>query len=328
MNTLRDEVGRTHTYLRLSVTDRCNLRCTYCMPAEGIALRPHHEILTFDEIERIVRIAAGLGVTKLRLTGGEPLVRRDLLILAGRLTAIAGIQHVGLTTNGVLLGENLHGLVRAGISSINISLDTLRRDRFRAITRRDEFDSVLSNIDLALRSAIPRIKINVVVMRGTNDDELPQFVDFARERRLMVRFIEYMPFKDNGWSAETMVPFEEMKSRIENLVELIPLPERNRHTSTKVFSIAGGTGTIGFITAMSDHFCGTCNRLRMSAKGELRSCLFLPSGVSVRDALRAGATDDVIADLLQRSLTGKPLHHFDTDVLKDFNTNSMVHVGG
>ena len=328
MNTLRDEVGRTHTYLRLSVTDRCNLRCTYCTPAEGIALRPHHEILTFDEIERIVRIAAGLGVTKLRLTGGEPLVRRDLPILAGRLTAIPGIQHVGLTTNGVLLGENLDGLVRAGISSINISLDTLRRDRFRAITRRDEFDSVLSNIDLALRSGIPRIKINVVVMRGINDDELPQFVDFVRERRLMVRFIEYMPFKDNGWNAETMVTFEEMKSRIENFVELIPLLERDRHTSTKVFSIAGGTGTIGFITAMSDHFCGTCNRLRMSAKGELRSCLFLPSGVSVRDALRAGATDDVIADLLQRSLTGKPLHHFDTDVLKDFNTNSMVHVGG
>jgi len=309
MNTLRDEVGRTHTYLRLSVTDRCNLRCTYCMPAEGIALRPHHEILTFDEIERIVRIAAGLGVTKLRLTGGEPLVRRDLLILAGRLTAIAGIQHVGLTTNGVLLGENLHGLVRAGISSINISLDTLRRDRFRAITRRDEFDSVLSNIDLALRSAIPRIKINVVVMRGTNDDELPQFVDFARERRLMVRFIEYMPFKDNGWSAETMVPFEEMKSRIENLVELIPLPERNRHTSTKVFSIAGGTGTIGFITAMSDHFCGTCNRLRLTADGRLRPCLMDAHEIDLRSTLRSGAGIEALQEILAQAIRVKPQGH-------------------
>jgi molybdenum cofactor biosynthesis protein A len=297
------------------------------MPEEEIQLKRREEILSFDDIERLVAIAAVLGINKVRITGGEPLVRKDLPLLIKRIAAIDGIEKIGMTTNGVLLDRYLPELVDARVSLLNISLDTLKRERFKSITGTDDFEIVLRNIEAGLHSGIPHIKLNVVVLAGMNDDELVDFVEYARNRALTIRFIEYMPFKSNGWDATRMVSYAEMKSRIEQRYPLTPVPDADPNASAKVFQIPGWIGKIGFITAMSSHFCDSCNRLRVTADGGVKSCLFLPESLNIRNALRTGSDEDV-STLLQRSLSGKPKEHFSIDSLRAIITNPMVQIGG
>jgi molybdenum cofactor biosynthesis protein A len=297
------------------------------MPEEGIQLKRRDEILSFDDIERLVRIAAGLGVNKVRITGGEPLVRKDLPMLIQRIASIDGIEKIGMTTNGVLLGRYLPELAAASVSSLNISLDTLKPERFRNITRTDNFEIVYRNIEAALQSGIPQIKLNVVVLAGMNSDELLDFVEYARSRPLTVRFIEYMPFKSNGWDSTKLVSYAEMKAKIEQQYTLTPILDADSNASAKLFQIPDWAGKIGFITAMSSHFCDSCNRLRVTADGGVKSCLFLPESVNIRTALRSGA-DEEVSELLHRSLSGKPKEHFSIDTLKEIITNPMVQIGG
>ena len=270
MNGLTDRFGRTHTYLRISVTDRCNLRCVYCMPAAGIITKPRDEILTFNEIERVAHLFARLGIEKIRLTGGEPLVRKNLPELVQRLARINGIRTVAMTTNGVLLKSHIKELKQAGLHSINVSLDTLRPERFERIALRSHYDDVLAGIEAALEEGFSPLKVNMVVMGGVNDDELLDFVELTKNRPINVRFIEFMPFKANQWAAGTFVPYVAMKASIDCHYELMPEPDNTRAgAAAKDFRIEGFTGSISFIPSMSDHFCDACNRLRLTADGSV-----------------------------------------------------------
>ena len=327
MLPLLDSYGRTHNYLRISVTDRCNLRCVYCMPAEGIVTRRKEEILTFDEIVRVADLFARMGVTKLRITGGEPLVRKDLAQLISRLAQIEGIRTVGMTTNGVLLHDHVGALKSAGLSSLNISLDTLRRDRFERITLRQYYDQVFTGIAAARERGFAALKLNVVVMNGVNDDEIVDFVDFIRDTPINVRFIEYMPFKNNQWNPDGFLPFAEMKKRIEAKYELQPLP-LEKHDVAKDFALAGYEGRVSFITSMSCDFCDRCNRIRLLADGSLKSCLFYASEATLRDALRTEASDTELESIIRNTVQQKPLRHPDMIQLSNNANSSMIEIGG
>jgi len=327
MNGLTDRFGRTHTYLRISVTDRCNLRCVYCMPAAGIFTKSKEEILAFDEIERVAQVFARLGVTKIRLTGGEPLVRKNLPELVQRLTRIGGIRTVGMTTNGVLLRSHIKELKLAGLASINVSLDTLRPERFEKIALRSHYDDVLAGIDAALEEGFAPLKLNMVVMGGVNDDELPAFVELTRKRPINVRFIEFMPFKANQWNSGTFVPYSTMRSNIEQQYELLP-DDTVQGAVARDFRIAGFAGSVGFITSMSDHFCDGCNRLRLTADGSIKSCLFYSAEVNLRSALRGGASNEVLEDIIRSAVILKPQQHPDMDELVELENRSMIEIGG
>lgn len=324
-----DRFGRRHVYLRLAVTDRCNLRCTYCMPPEGIPWKERDEILTYEEIERLVRILACMGICKVRLTGGEPTVRPGLPGLVARLAAIPGVETLALTTNGVTLEEQARPFREAGVSKLNVSLDTLRRDRFRKITGRDRLPEVLRGLEAALAAGFAPIKMNTVVMGGVNDDELADFVEFARHRPLNVRFIELMPFKGNGWNPGLFVPFGRMRDALSERYDLLPAgrPERTGGVA-KDFAIAGFQGNVSFVTPLSESFCARCNRLRLTADGQIKTCLFYAPELSLRDALRRGASDDELAGMVQAALLQKPEGH---PRLEDMNRDadlSMTQIGG
>ncbi|MDH3252372.1 MAG: GTP 3',8-cyclase MoaA [Ignavibacteria bacterium] len=327
MNELTDGFGRTHTYLRISVTDRCNLRCMYCMPAAGILAKPKADILTFQEIERVAELFARLGITKVRLTGGEPLVRRNLPELVRRLVRIAGIRTVAMTTNGVLLRSHIKDLRQAGLTKVNISLDTLLPERFERIAHRSHHGDVLAGIDAALEEGFAPLKINVVVIGGVNDDELPDFVELTRERPINVRFIEFMPFKANLWNAGTFVPYSKMRTSIEQRYELLP-DELLQGAVARDFRIAGFAGSVSFITSMSDHFCEGCNRLRLTADGSIKSCLFYSAGVNLRAALRGGASDEVLHDMIRSAVILKPRQHPGMDEIAKLGNHSMIEIGG
>jgi cyclic pyranopterin phosphate synthase len=324
---LVDPHGRPHTYLRLSVTDRCNLRCTYCMPPEGITWRERAEILTFEEIERLAAIFVRGGVDKIRLTGGEPTVRRELPALIARLRRLPGLRTLLMTTNGVLLAQQAAELRHAGLDGLNISLDSLRRDRFERVTLRDNLPAVLAGIDAALAAGFATVKLNVVVIQGTNDDELVDFVRFAAGRPLQVRFIEFMPFDRNGWSAGGLLPYATMRERIESVFTLEPLAA-GPHAVAKDFAIAGGVGTVGFVTSMTEHFCAGCNRLRLTADGRMRNCLFATAETDLRGPLRAGAGDAELAAHMQRCLQGKWREHPPAAELAELHNRSMIEIGG
>ncbi len=341
MNPLVDSFGRRHTYLRISVTDRCNLHCTYCQPSpldhdgaagalqQGRNLRPRVELLTFDEIEQISRIVAAAGVTKIRLTGGEPLVRKDLVSLVARLARIPGIETLGMTTNGVLLAHHARALKESGLTHLNVSLDTLRPERFSQIVQRDHYDDVIAGIHTALAVGFTPLKLNVVVMGGINDDELLDFVEFVHHRPVNVRFIEYMPFKFNRWNSASFVPFAEMKKKIEQHHELIPVTHSSDLSSVaKDFSIGGWTGTIGFITSMSEHFCSSCNRLRLTADGSLKSCLFHPAEINLRQTIRDGASNETIEGLIRSAVLLKPAEHVPVGQLVESDYGTMIDIGG
>ena len=328
-NLLVDTFGRRHSYLRISVTDRCNLRCTYCMPAEGLLWKKKNELLSFAEIERLALIFTSMGVTKIRLTGGEPMVRPDLLQLVERLGQIENLETLAMTTNATLLAPHVQALRQSGMSHLNISLDTFKSERFSQITRQDEkvFFTVMDGIEAALAENFASLKINVVVMSNTNDDEILDFVAFAFKNRVNVRFIEYMPFKDNQWTNEKVVTYKDMLALISEHYELRKL-DGDASAVGKDYAIAGGSGTVSFISSMSDSFCSTCNRLRLTADGQVKSCLFYPAETNLRDAMRQGASDRVLQGMILDSLRMKPEAHPPAEEIAANDNRAMIEIGG
>ena len=327
MNRLIDTFGRKHNYLRISVTDRCNLRCFYCMPHEGIAWKKKDQLLTFEEIIRVSRVFAQMGVDKIRLTGGEPMVRKNLEVLIEQLALIDGVKTIAMTTNATLLKPVAKHLKSIGLKALNISLDTFKEERFAAITRRDDFQNVRDGIDEALDADFESLKLNMVVMSGVNDDEIMDFVDFVRDKKMNVRFIEYMPFKDNLWNLDKVVTFQEMHDRIQQKYKLYPLAAEASAVA-KDFGIEGHTGTVSFISSMSDSFCGTCNRLRLTADGSIKSCLFYPAETSLRDELRKGITDQTLEELILQALALKPEAHPPAEEIAAADNRAMIEIGG
>jgi cyclic pyranopterin phosphate synthase len=291
-----DRFGRPLRNLRLSVTDRCNLRCSYCMPEEEYVWLPRADILSFEELARLADVFLSLGVEKLRLTGGEPLLRRDLDVLVGLLATKRGLRDLALTTNGILLAEQAPALKQAGLARLTVSLDTLRPERFRALTRRDEHARVLAGLEAARAAGFTGTKLNTVVLRGVNDDELVELLSFARERALEVRFIEYMDVGGaTGWSARTVVPRAEIRARIEaELGSSEPDPESDPNAPAERFVLADGT-RFGIIASTTAPFCSACDRARLTADGLFYTCLYAPTGTDLRSALRAGAERDELA---------------------------------
>ena len=323
---LVDSFGRRHRDLRISVTDRCNFRCTYCMPAEGMVWHGRDELLTFDEIERVARICVErFGFDSIRLTGGEPTVRARLPLLVGRLAAL-GVD-LALTTNGSTLASMAHDLHAAGLDRINISLDSLRADRFAELTRRDELLKVLAGIRAAVAAGIAPVKVNVVVVRGVNDDEVVDFARFGRDEGVTVRFIEFMPLDaDHRWSESAVVPSAEIVAAIHAVFPLEPIrrgsepAERHRYLD--------GAGEIGVIGSVTEPFCSTCDRIRLTADGQLRACLFATDETDLRALLRAGATDEALAEALSATVAGKWAGHGITQVGFTRPTRSMSEIGG
>jgi cyclic pyranopterin phosphate synthase len=307
---LADQFRRPITYLRISVTDRCNLRCVYCMPEEGLPWIPKPEILTYEEIEHVVRAAAAIGVRSIRLTGGEPLVRRDLPRLVALLDAIPGIEDIALSTNGILLEQQLPALVAAGLRRANISLDTLREDRFFAIARRRGLDRVLRGIDAAIAAGLEPIKINCVVMRGRNDDELLHMAELTRERPIFVRFIEVMPVEENlDLQRDTYVSADEMLARIRESDELVPVDGPQGNGPARYFAFPGARGAVGVISPLSHDYCERCNRVRLTADGRLRLCLFGDHHIDLRTPVRSGASLEDLVDVFRGSMLIKPERH-------------------
>ncbi len=308
---LIDGHGRLIGDLRVSVTDRCNFRCRYCMPAEGLPWLPHADVLTFEEISRIVAVLVDMGIHSVRLTGGEPLVRRDLPALCSQLSVIPGLDDLSITTNGVLLERDAAALVDAGVQRFNVSIDSLQRERFHEITRRDALDRVLMGLDvLAAQPGVGTIKLNAVAMRGFTETEVVPFARFAHDTAFEVRFIEWMPL-DAGhtWTAEDVLTGAELVAIIE--AELGPLvPEaRAAHSTARTYTFADGRGRLGFVNPVSEPFCADCDRIRLTADGRLRTCLFSLNETDLRGPLRAGATDDELAEVIRAAVWRKELKH-------------------
>jgi len=307
---LTDQFRRPITYLRISVTDRCNLRCVYCMPEEGLPWIAKREILTYEEIAEIVHAAAAIGVRSIRLTGGEPLVRLDLHKLVAMLSAIPGIEDIALSTNGMLLAQRIDALIAAGLRRVNISLDTLREDRFFAIARRHGLDRVLAGIDAALDAGLEPVKINCVVMRGRNDDEVGALAELTRDRAVFVRFIELMPVEDNlDLQREAYVSADEILERIGEIEQLVPVPGPQGNGPARYFAFPGARGAVGVISPLSHDYCERCNRVRLSADGRLRLCLFGDHHIDLRTPVRSGASHEDLIAIFQGSMLIKPERH-------------------
>ena len=323
-----DRCQRTIDYIRISVTDRCNLRCVYCMPEDGVQWVPHNAVLSYEEILRLCRVFAGLGLSKIKLTGGEPLVRRGMDRLIADIKAIPGIRCVTLTTNGVLLAQQLPGLVSAGLDGVNISLDTLNREQFRAITRRDELDRVLAGLNAALECPGLNVKINCLPM-GRNDDQLVPLVELARERPLSVRFIEVMPIglgKDLTYRSE-----DEVRAILERaLGPMEPFHGKLGNGPCHYFSLPGFAGKVGFISALSHQFCSECNRVRLTSDGFLKTCLQYELGVDLKTLMDDGRDDAFLAEAVRQAIYNKPLqHHFtDTSGQQALEHHGMSRIGG
>ncbi len=317
MTGLSDSFQRPINYLRISVTDRCNLRCIYCMPASGVDLMSHSNILSYEEIYTIVQAAARLGINKVRITGGEPLVRLGLPRLISMLGGIDPIDDISLTTNGILLGGCAAELKAAGLRRVNVSLDTLKPDRFEFITRGSGLDKVLEGIEAARRVGLNPVKINTVVMAGINDDELLDFARKTIDDGWHVRFIEFMPVNGNGH--HQLVTVADMRKRLEPLGELEPCLPSIGNGPAKYFRFPHASGTVGFITPVSEHFCFECNRLRLTADGKLRPCLMSEDEVDLKTPLRSGISLAGVESLIKETVARKPLRHHLAEgyVLKD-----------
>jgi GTP 3',8-cyclase len=302
---LVDRYGRVHDDLRISVTDRCNLRCVYCMPEEGLPFAPQNDLLSFDEIIRVAQVAHHLGVTALRITGGEPLVRKGLPSLVARLSEL-GFEDLAMTTNGTELERVAPELAAAGLRRVNVSCDSLNPERFAAIRRRGHLDVVLRAMDAAEEAGLTPLKVNVVLLRGQNDDEILDFAAFARATGRIVRFIEFMPLDAQGnWDRDQLVPGREIFERITAVWPLQPVPGPTSAAPAERFRFADGHGEIGLISSVSEPFCGTCNRLRLTADGALRNCLFSDDERTVRDLLRHGGADADIALAFRKAVWDK-----------------------
>jgi cyclic pyranopterin phosphate synthase len=323
---LKDSFGRTINYLRLSVTDRCNMRCRYCMPAEGVAKLCHEDILSYEELYRIARSAVALGIEKIRVTGGEPLVRKGIVEFLARLAGIPGLRQLVLTTNGLLLGKMADDLRAAGVQRLNISLDSLRPDVFGQITRGGDLSRVLAGIAAAERAGFP-IKLNMVVMRGINDEEIIEVASLAREKRHTIRFIEYMPaIREEGWQS-LLVPGREIMARIGEHFRLSQVIRKDLAGPAQEYRITGGAGTIGVITPITGHFCGDCNRIRVTASGIAKGCLFSGPGVDLKPHVKA--VDQTGLDAALREIvTVKPGRHQMSSRQADHAPFAMAGIGG
>ncbi|KAK5885961.1 hypothetical protein CesoFtcFv8_017046 [Champsocephalus esox] len=306
---LTDNFGRRHNYLRISLTEKCNLRCQYCMPEEGVKLTPRGQLLSTSEILTLARLFVQEGVEKIRLTGGEPLIRPDILDIIAELRKLEGLKCIAVTTNGMNLARLLPKLKDSGLDLINISLDTLVPAKFEFIVRRKGFHKVMEGIDKAIEMGYNPVKVNCVVMRGLNEDELLDFVALTEKKPLDVRFIEYMPFDGNKWNFKKMVSYQEMLDHIRQQWPNLERLETGHTETAKTFKVPGFKGQVGFITSMSDHFCGSCNRLRITADGNLKVCLFGNTEVSLRDVLRSGAPEEELLQIVGAAVGRKKKQH-------------------
>lgn len=327
---LIDSFGRIHSNLRISVTDRCNIRCFYCMPNKDVQFKPRAELLSFEEIERFVRVAAAQGVNRLRLTGGEPLLRADLPRLVSRLAQIPGIEDLAMTTNGMLLPRHAQALKDAGMQRLNISLDGLREETFRRIARRDGLQKVLDGIFAAKEIGFQKIRLNAVAIRGITDSEIMPLARFAREHNLELRFIEFMPLDaEMNWQDERVLPGREIRERIESgLGPLEPVPRKDSSQPAVDFRFADGIGRIGFISPVSEPFCEHCNRLRITAEGQVRNCLFSHEEWDARAIIRGDGTDEQLSDLLHACVAAKKVGHGMDDPAFLRPERSMFQIGG
>jgi GTP 3',8-cyclase len=326
---LKDGHGRLIGDLRVSVTDRCNFRCQYCMPAEGLPWLERSELLSFEEIERLVRLLVPLGVTSVRLTGGEPLVRRELPKLIAMLSAIDGLDDLSLTTNGYLLARMADDLVAAGLERINVSLDSLSRDRFFHMTRRDSLPQVLAGLETLERfPQLGPVKVNCVAMRGFTEDEVLPFAELARRKPYQVRFIEFMPLDaDHAWSEDRVLTGAEIRDMIDRVHPLEPV-EREPHATAKVWRFRDGTGEIGFVNPVSEPFCADCNRIRLTAEGKLRTCLFSLHETDFREPLRGGVDDEQLVELIRAAVWRKELKHHVSEPGFRQPPRTMSQIGG
>ncbi len=308
---LLDTFGRLHDNLRISITDRCNIRCFYCMPEVGVKFMPRDEILSFEEIERFARIAVSLGVTKLRITGGEPLVRKDLPVLIRRLAAIPGIHDLALTTNGVLLAEHAEALYAAGLRRLNVHVDTLDRERFLRITRRDDLPRVLEGLEVARRLGFGPIKINAVAVKNLVEPDIVPLARYGREHDIEIRYIEFMPLDSQGlWDRSKVLLTDDMIEMLSReIAPLIAIPDRDERAPALEYRFADGVGRVGFIASVSRPFCLNCNRIRLTSDGKLRYCLFAIEETDIKSLLRGGASDDEIAGAVRGTVREKWIGH-------------------
>jgi len=328
--SLLDAHNRRIDYLRISVTDRCNLSCVYCKPSNALKVLPHSEILQYEEMLRLVAVAVRLGITRIRVTGGEPLVRRGILDFISSLNSVPGIEDISLTTNGVLLEELAPGLRNAGISRLNISLDTLDPARFRSITGSDSWNRVWRGITIAEEQGFDPIKINVVPVTGVNDDEVASFARLTLERRLHIRFIEFMPIgAQDRWTSEVCTTSAQVRAAIEQeFGPLKPYAPRLSAGPSDNFQIPGGRGVIGFISPMTKHFCESCRRLRLTADGKIRPCLLSDTEIDIKSPMRGGCDDAELERLLRLSLRLKPDRHYLSAKSTDCFQRTMSRIGG
>jgi GTP 3',8-cyclase len=329
MEPLRDSWGREIKSLRVSVTDKCNFRCRYCMPAEGLEWLDRDEVLSFEEIERLVRVLAGMGVDEVRLTGGEPLVRRELPVLVGMLARTPGVRDLSLTTNGVLLDRFAEPLVEAGLRRLNVSLDSLSHVRFAEITRRDALDRVLAGLaEAELYPQLRPIKVNCVAIRGFTEEEVPALAELARRKPYVVRFIEFMPLDaDQAWKGDDVLTGGEIRALIEERWPLEELPAKPSSTARR-FRFADGAGEIGFVNPVSEPFCSTCDRIRLTADGQLRTCLFSRREWDLKTPLRDGSSDERLEELIRFAIAHKELKHKINDAGFVRANRSMSQIGG
>ncbi|XP_061649807.1 molybdenum cofactor biosynthesis protein 1 isoform X2 [Phyllopteryx taeniolatus] len=325
---LTDNFGRRHNYLRISLTEKCNLRCQYCMPEEGVTLTPRGQLLSTTEVLTLARLFVKEGVEKIRLTGGEPLIRPDVLDIIAELKKLEGLKTIAVTTNGINLARFLPLLKDAGLDLINISLDSLVPAKFEFIVRRKGFHKVMEGIDKAIEMGYNPVKVNCVVMRGLNEDELLDFVGLTEKKPLEVRFIEYMPFDGNKWNFKKMVSYQEMSDHIRQQWPDLETLQTGHSDTAKIFKVPGFKGQVGFITSMSDHFCGSCNRLRITADGNLKVCLFGNSEVSLRDVLRSGASDEELLQIIGAAVGRKKKQHAGMFTISQMKNRPMILIGG
>lgn len=331
MNELIDSHNRKINYLRISITDRCNLRCRYCMPPEGISQLGHAEILSYEEILRLANVAVKRGISKVRITGGEPLVRKGVVHLIQQLSALPGLQDISMTTNGILLGEFASSLFQAGLRRINISMDSLSPYKYREITCGGDLSRVWEGIHAAMRAGIAPIKINVVAISGWNDTEILDFARLTLQNPFQIRFIEFMPFGfSSEWKQERCIAGDEIRRRLTAFLPLEPVEkEWNGHDGpARIFKFPDSAGEIGLISPISDHFCASCNRLRLTADGRLRTCLFSDEETDLKPLLRSGCTDEELGEKLEEALRKKPFRHGMVEGSRKRCHRPMVKIGG
>ena len=323
-----DSYQRRIDYLRVSITDRCNLRCAYCMPEQGLPKLDHEDVLRYEEILRLVRIIVGMGISRVRVTGGEPLVRKDILYLCENIAGMSNVESLSITTNGVLLSRFAESLFKSGIKRINVSLDTLKPERYAAITRRDCFEEVWRGIEIAREVGFEPIKLNVVMMQGVNDDEIEDLGRLTYRYPFHVRFIEFMPFQSDDQFRKFMSA-DDILARLARVAPLNPTESRNSNGPALHYRFPGALGKIGIISPISHHFCPTCNRLRLTSDGKLRTCLFAKDETDLRTPMREGASDEEIMGIIRAAINAKPeKHSLESGLFRKCITRPMSRIGG